>query len=248
MTKSPIAAYMGTLLVLIGLWYVASLILGNNLLPGPLQTFIRLGQEIGQASFWRHIQSSAYRIFAGLTGAFLTAVPLGLLLGSSPRLDRLFTPLIYLSYPIPKIVFLPIILLLFGLGDAGKIILITLIIFFQLLITTRDSARQVGKEMIYSFKSLGGNRRHFFRHVVWPVSIPGIFTSLRIGIGISVAVLFFVESIGTRLGMGFYIIDAWGRADYPAMFVGMIGLSGIGIVLYEAFDLLEKRVCRWKRQ
>lgn len=247
MRKLPVMPYLGTILVVIWLWYVFSLVLGNNLLPGPLPTFIRLVEEIGQTWFWKHIQSSAYRILAGLACAFLTAVPLGLLLGSSRRLDRLFTPFIYLSYPIPKIVFLPIILLLFGLGDAGKIILIALIIFFQLLITTRDSARQVGREMIYAFKSLGGNRWHFFRHVVWPVSLPGIFTSLRIGVGIAVAVLFFVESIGTRYGLGFYIIDAWGRADYPAMFVGIIGLSGIGIVLYESFDLLEKRACQWQR-
>jgi len=55
-----------------------------------------------------------------------------------------------------------------------------------------------------------------------------------------------VESIATRKGLGFYIIDAWGRADYPTMFVGIIALSVIGIILYEAFDILERRFCRWK--
>jgi len=108
-----------------------------------------------------------------------------------------------------------------------------MIIFFQLLITTRDSARKISKEVIYSLQSLGGNRWHFYRHVVWPISLPGIFTSLRIGTGTAVAVLFFVESIATRKGLGFYIIDAWGRADYSTMFVGIIALSCIGIILYE---------------
>jgi NitT/TauT family transport system permease protein len=128
----------------------------------------------------------------------------------------------------------------------SKVLLIALIVFFQLLITTRDAAKQVGIEMIYVFKSLGGNRWHYFRHVVWPVSLPGIFTSLRIATGIAVAVLFFAESIGTRKGLGFYIIDTWGRADFPAMFVGIIVLSAIGIVLYESFDLLERKLCKWK--
>ena len=59
--------------------------------------------------------------------------------------------------------------------------------------------------------------------------------------------LFFVESIGTRKGLGFYIIDSWGRADYTAMFVGIIGLSGIGVILYELFDLMERWACKWKR-
>jgi NitT/TauT family transport system permease protein len=147
---------------------------------------------------------------------------------------------------IPKIVLMPIIFVLFGLGDTGKIVLITMIIFFQLLITTRDSAKKISMEVIYSLKSLGGNRWHFYRHVVWPVSLPGIFTSLRIGTGTAVAVLFFVESIATRKGLGFYIIDAWGRADYPTMFVGIIALSSIGIILYETFDLLERKLCKWK--
>ena len=247
MRKSAIIPYLWAVFIIIGMWYVFSLSLGQDLLPGPLPTFIMLFRESGRTSFWLHIWASGYRVVVGLVFAFITAVPLGLLLGGNRRLDRLFTPLVYLSYPIPKIVFLPIVLMIFGLGDMGKIVLIALIIFFQLLITTRDSARQVGTEMIYAFKSLGGNRRHFFRHVVWPVSLPGIFTSLRVGTGIAVAVLFFVESIGTREGLGFYIIDAWGRADYTAMFVGIIGLSGIGILLYEIFDLLEKQVCKWKR-
>ncbi|MDJ0915195.1 MAG: ABC transporter permease [Desulfobacterales bacterium] len=239
--------YVLTFLVVIAAWQIASLIIGEMILPGPLPTLSRLLQVIGHAAFWEHMRASVWRIIAGLALAFITAVPLGLMLGSSPRLDRMFTPLIYLSYPVPKIVFLPVVLLLFGLGDTSKIILITLIIFFQLIITTRDSARQVSTAMIYSFRSLGGNRWHFFRHIIWPVSLPGIFTSLRIGIGIAVAVLFFVESIGTRRGMGFYIIDAWGRADYPDMFVGIIALSFIGIILYEVFDMLEKRVCRWNQ-
>jgi len=238
-------AYIVTVLLMGVLWHVASLFLGSNLLPGPIPVFFRMGQEMGRSAFWEHIGASSFRILAGLCCAFVTAVPLGLLLGGNRRLDRLFAPLVYLSYPIPKIVLMPIILLLFGLGDTSKIVLITLIIFFQLLIPIRDAARKISTEVIYSLKSLGGNRWHFYRHVVWPVTLPGIFTSLRIGTGTAVAVLFFVESISARRGLGLYLIDSWGRADYAAMFVGMIALSVIGIILYETFDLLEKKICKW---
>ncbi len=118
--------------------------------------------------------------------------------------------------------------------------------FFQLLITTRDSARLIDNNIKFSFWSLGGNKLQYFRNVVWPASLPGIFTALRIGVGTAVAVLFFVESISARSGLGMYIIDAWGRADYISMFVGMIALSLIGIILYEIFDMLEKVTCKWK--
>jgi NitT/TauT family transport system permease protein len=238
--------YMLTIALIYALWHILSLLLGSAILPDPLTVFVQGIEEIRECGFWRHTGSSAFRIIISLFLAFCTAIPAGLLLGSNDGLDRLFSPLIYLGYPIPKIVLMPIILVIFGLGDAGKIVLITMIIFFQLLITTRDAAKTIDNEIVYSLRSLGGTRWDFYRHVVWPISLPGIFISLRIVTGTSIAVLFFVESIGTNKGLGYYIIDAWGRSDYATMFVGIIAFSIIGIILYETFDLLEKRLCRWK--
>jgi NitT/TauT family transport system permease protein len=246
MKMMRLRGYAVTLAVIALIWQGASALLGSTLLPGPLSVLERLGEEALRPSFWSHALVSFFRICAGLAAAFVTAVPLGLALGSSRKLDRLFAPFVYLSYPVPKIVLLPVVLVLFGLGDTSKIVLIAMIIFFQLLITTRDSSRQIEAEVVYSLKSIGGGRWDLFRHVVWPVSLPGIFTSLRIGTGTAVAVLFFVESIGTRRGLGLYIIDSWGRADYTAMFVGITAMSVMGILLYEFFDLLEKKFCLWK--
>ena len=246
MNRRTLATYALTIFIIYLVWYGLSSLLGSTVLPDPFFVFARGFSEIRAYTFWQHVEASSFRILAGLFIAFVTAVPLGLFLGSNPRFDRLFSPLIYLGYPVPKVVFLPIVFVLFGLGDTGKIVLITMIIFFQLLITTRDAARTIDTEVIYSLKSLGGKRFDFYWHVVWPVSLPGIFTSLRIVTGTAVAVLFFVESIATNRGLGFYIIDSWGRADYSTMFVGIIALSVIGIVLYETFDLLERRFCKWK--
>jgi NitT/TauT family transport system permease protein len=246
--KRQVFNYSATIIIIYILWYILSLILGSNLLPDPFIVFSRGFQEIATVDFWLHMGASTFRLLAGLIIAFILAVPAGLILGSNPKLDNLFAPLIYLGYPVPKIVLMPIIFVLFGLGDTGKIVLLTMIIFFQLLITTRDSARKITREITLSFQSLGGTRWSYYRHVVWPVSLPGVFTSLRIGTGTAVAVLFFVESIATSRGLGAYIIDSWGRADYATMFVGIIALSTIGIMLYEVFDLLERKFCRWKTQ
>ena len=246
MNKKRTLTYIITILLITILWDIVARFMGSNVLPTPLETYLKLSTEIQELYFWKHFAYSSWRLIAGLFFASIFAIPLGLFLGSNSKLDFYFQPLIYLSYPIPKIVFLPLVLVIFGLGDISKIVLIASIIFFQLLITTRDSARQIETEIIYAFKSLGGNRLQYYRHIVLPVSLPGIFTSLRIGTGIAVAVLFFVESIGTSYGLGFYIIDSWGRADYPSMFVGIIFLSLIGIILYELFEYLEKRICKWK--
>ena len=246
MRKPPPIGYLGAALFLLAVWQIGAVLAGPLLVPSPAQTAAALAGEIFRPVFWSHVLASALRIIVSIAAAFVLAVPLGLALGGSRRADRLTAPLIYMTYPIPKIVFLPLILLLLGLGDASKICLIALIVFFQLLITTRDAARRITTEMRYSMKSLGATRWDFFWHVIWPVSLPGIFTSLRIGVGTAVAVLFFVESIGTQKGLGLYILNAWGTADSTGMFVGIVSLSALGVLLYEVFDLLEKHYCRWK--
>lgn len=245
-TERPIHLVLTTM-ALVALWQGLALVLGPTILPGPAVVFARAGEELATLRFWEHVWASTRRLAISLTASFLTGVPVGLLVGTSRRLDRFFSPIIFMSYPIPKIVFLPVILVLFGLGDLSKVVLISLITFFQLLITCRDSARQISREAVYSLRSLGGSRWHLFRHVIWPVSLPGIFTALRIGSGTGVAVLFFAESIATTRGLGLYIIDLWGRADYPGMYVGIMALSALGMVLYEVFELLERFYCPWRR-
>ena len=92
--------------------------------------------------------------------------------------------------------------------------MISLILFFQILILVRDEVRTVRPELIFSVRSLGANRLQLLRYVFVPASLPGLFTALRVSTGVSIAVLFFVESFGTRQGLGYYIlVESW--ADWP---------------------------------
>ena len=175
------------------------------------------------------------------------AVPLGLVIGRSPRIDSVAAPLIFLTYPVPKIVFLPVLLVLLGIGSLPKIALITLIVFFQILVTARDAARAIPAGSVLSVRSLGADRAQVFRHVVVPAALPDVFTALRISTGTAIAVLFFSESIAGTDGIGYYNIDAWSRIAYTDMFAGIIAMAVLGVVLYELLELAEARVCRWTR-
>lgn len=240
-------SYLWAATALLAAWQLGAWWAGDAVIAGPFTVAAKLAVEARSQRFWMNVGASALRILAALAVSFATAVPLGLFLGSNARADRLARPLIYLTYPVPKIVFLPVVLLIFGLGDSGKIMMLSIILFFQLLITTRDAARGVSRSARYSLYSLGGTKRHLFAHVIWPSSLPAVFTALRIATGTVVAVLFFVESIGTRYGMGFYILDAWGRADVQQIFVGILVLASMGVILYETFDMLERVFCRWSQ-
>ncbi len=241
------AGYILAVFMLLCFWQVGAMLVGSNIVATPLMTLEKLFHESQSQRFWKHVEASSFRIICALGISFVTAIPLGLYLGSSRRADRIAKPLIYLTYPVPKIVFLPLALLIFGIGDLSKIMLLSLILFFQLLITARDSARAVSRSAKYSLKSLGANRLDLFIHVIWPSTLPAVFTALRIATGTVVAVLFFVESIGARYGIGFYILDAWGRADVPQIYAGIVVLAIMGVVLYETFDILERVYCRWNQ-
>lgn len=232
--------------VILSGWHLLALSLNNNILPTPFTSFKKF-LEVFPDKLSFHFYVSAYRVSSSLILAFVTAVPFGLLLGRVKKLDRLFAPIVYIVYPIPKIVLLPIVFLILGLGDKSKIFMIWFIVFFQILVTARDAATNVPHQNIYSMNSLGSSRWQVFRHVIFPACLPEIITSLRISLGTSIAVLFFVESFATTEGLGYFIMDAWSRMAFSEMFAGIIGMSLLGLILYGIVDLIESRFCAWQK-
>ncbi len=230
--------------VVFGVWYVLAFFFKTPILPYPHTVFSTLPLSM-ERGLGNHFWVSGYRILLSLCWALITAVPFGLYLGRRKRIDELVSPMIYLIYPIPKIVFLPLILLLFGLGDLSKIFIIFIIVFFQILVTTRDASKGIDEEQILSVLSLGARPKQIFLHAIFPACLPKILTSLRISIGTSIAVLFFVESFATENGLGFFILDAWSTLDYLSMYTGIMGMGILGVVLYEGVDRIERKYCRW---
>ena len=196
-----------------------------------------------------HFLASTGRVLAAIGLSVITAVPVGLGLGQSPRLDRIFAPLIAIVYPIPKIVFLPVIYVLMGITDLSKIFLIAVIIFFQILVVVRDEAANLHPELILSVRSLGAGRRALFRYVYFPASLPAVLTALRISVGTAIAVLFIAEQSLTTYGLGYYIVvETYQVLRYPEMYTGILAMSLLGLVLYLVIYNLEHRFCRYQEQ
>lgn len=232
-------------LALLLAWQLLSWLLRVDVLPGPWPVAQALVAAIPRG-LGQHFLVSAWRVSISIVLAMLTAVPAGLLLGQSRRLNQLFAPVVYIVYPIPKIVFLPVILLLLGIGETSKIFIIFLILFFQILVVVRDQAAALRPELLYSVRSLGAGRRALFRFVYLPATVPAALTALRVSVGTAIAVLFFAETYATTAGLGYYIInDSWGRLAYPEMYAGVIAMSLLGLLLYFLVDRLERRLAPW---
>jgi NitT/TauT family transport system permease protein len=238
--------YLLALAFLLLVWQGAALILRTEALPGPVSVLLIFGREMA-GPLAHHFLVSSYRVLASLVLALAAGVPTGIAMGRIRRVDRLASPLLYLTYPVPKIAFLPLVLLIFGIGDSSRIFLIAFILFFQILVTTRDAAREIPREHILSMRSLGANRTQKVVHLVLPAVLPNILTSLRIGIGTAIAVLFFVESFATNHGLGFFILDAWSRLDYELMYAGIVGMGVLGVILYEGVEILDTVLCKWNK-
>ncbi len=231
-------------IILFLLWYIAAALLKTAFLPYPHSVLSALPGSVGKG-LGSHFLISLYRIVASLAASVVLAVPFGLYLGRRRRLDDLISPMVYLVYPIPKIVFLPLVLLVFGLGDLSKIFILFVILFFQILVTTRDASKGIDEEQILSIRSLGADSKQVFLHAIFPACLPKVLTSLRISIGTSIAVLFFVESFATNSGLGFYILDAWSTLDYLGMYNGIVMMGVLGVILYEVVERIEKKYCLW---
>ncbi|MCH5277278.1 MAG: ABC transporter permease subunit [Desulfovibrionaceae bacterium] len=239
--------YAPALAFLLLLWQLGSAALGTFLLPPPVELLGLFGRSLLTRLFWEHMGASAWRAVAGLALAWGAAFPLGLAMGHARRVDRVAAPLVFLTYPLPKIVLLPFFLTLFGLGDAPRILLIALTAGYQILVVTRAAAARLDRRYVDSFRSLGGSTRALVCHVLVPAALPEALTALRLASGTAVAVLFMAESFATRRGLGFMIMDAWGRGDQAEMLCAILAMSALGVLLHEGCGGLERLFCRWKR-
>lgn len=234
------------ILVLVLLWEGISLLVRQPILPSPLKVAITFIRELSNGDLTENFIASLWRVVASTALAVATAAPAGLILGQSKRLNAFFSPVVYLLYPVPKVVLVPVVLLFFGIGDLPKIVIIFLILFFQILVLVRDQAANIRPELIQSVRSLGAGRRALFRFVYLPASLPAILTALRQSVGTAVAVLYVAELFATQRGLGYYIYyNGSTLLNYPAMYAGIVALSLMGLGLYFSVDWLERRLCPW---
>lgn len=234
----------GTVFV-IALWWALAALVQSPALPTPAATLPVLVEELPAIvpEFW----ASLGRLLLAMLIGTVLGVPAGLWMGRSKRGDAIFGPVLYVLYPVPKIVFLPVLFILFGLGGQAKVILIAIAIFFQMLVTMRDAAKNVPAGAVDSMRSLGAGKAAILRDVVLPASLPDLFTALRITTGTAVAVLFIAESMAGSSGLGYFIMHAWSLLEYEQMFAGIVVMAVLGVVVYEVFEVLEHRLTKWRR-
>jgi NitT/TauT family transport system permease protein len=233
----------GCLAVLL-FWYMLHLAVNSPAIPSPYKTALNFF-SIFPGTLSLHLAVSLGRIAAAILISLVIGSLIGLWIGINEKADELVSPIVYILYPLPKIAFLPILMILFGLGETPKIVLIIIIIIFQIIMAARDGVREIPKELFYSVMSVGLSRLQIYRHLIVPAALPKIITALKISVGVSISVLFFGENFATTYGIGYFIMNCWVMADYVEMFSGILALSITGLLIFKFIDFLEDKLCGW---
>ena len=228
------------------LWAVTAQILQMPVIPSPEQVLLRLMQKFPD-TIAVHAGYSLLRIVLGLVVAVAVGYPVGVLMGYFPRVNRLLAPILYLTYPVPKIALLPVVMLLFGVGETSKMLLVFLIIVFQVVVAVRDAVAAIPPETYAPLRVLGATFAQIVRHIIVPASLPKFITAVRVAMATAISVLFFTETFGTQYGIGYYIMDAWLRVNYLDMYAGIAVLSTMGLLLFILLDWTERRLCAWNQ-
>jgi NitT/TauT family transport system permease protein len=241
------AQIIAAAIVICAVWWAAAVLLKRPFLPSPWLTFTQFSENLHKGIFQIHVLASARRVFLALLVAGPLAWMLGLLAGRVRFFDNFFAPIIYFFHPLPKVAFLPILMLFLGLGDASKVVLMGLVIFGQLFVTGRDAAKSIAPALLDSVKILGFSRFSIIRLAIVPSTTPSLLSALRVSLGTAIAVLFLSETFASVDGLGWYIMDAWSRVDYPDMYAAILALSLFGLILYLVIDAIEAYLLRWRQ-
>jgi len=217
----------GLLLLVLAGWQLASQD-GPAYLLGPVEILKDFWTELGSAEIYGHIAASLARSLPGFVLGSAAGVALGLAAGVAPWFDRMLSPAVFLSYPVPKIVMLPIFMLWFGIGDLSKILIIALACFYPVFINAYTGAKQTRTILVWSALNMGAGRARVFGSVVLPSAAPMIFAGMRVSLALSFVVMFAAEMINARSGLGYLIRVAENSLRFDLMWVSLLSIAILG--------------------
>lgn len=242
----------GTIATIFAVWLLVtnSGLVEPTYLPSPealLHTFSRLARNgyMG-VPLWRHIEISLFRALSGFCLGVAIGVPTGLLTGYVSAADAVVSPIMAFLRPIPPIAFIPMVVLYFGLGETGKVVLITVTAFNYMHVNAHSGAMHVNVAYLRAAKTLGLSRGQMFRKIVFPAALPSIFTGLKVAMALSWAVVVAAELVGAQQGLGFMISNAAQMFQIPVVFIGIALIGLIGLALNVMLGAAEAHIVHWK--
>ncbi len=249
----PALLGMSGILVILLVWeavpYLVTMKAGTKLFfTPPSQVAITLWDLFASGAIWAPLGVSAAGFAIGLGIAIAVALPLGVLIGRSETLNALCDPFITAFNATPRLVFLPLVLLWFGLGLWSKVVIVAFGAVFPLLINTHEGIRNADRLLINVVRSFGAREWDVVRMVVVPNALPYILTGLRLAIGRAVLGVVVSEFFGSDQGLGVMMVQAASQYKVNIVFAGMIVFMTLSLGMTTIVKIMESRLSRWRPQ
>lgn len=244
--RLPGLSWVLPLVLLVGLHLLATRDGAPRYLVSPLQIGQTLWELAQSGDLFKDAWASLLRSFSGFAIGSVIGVGLGLACSVVRPLQAFFDPLVSMAYPVPKVALLPVVITWLGFGDASKIAIISLAVFFPTFINALYGARGINPRWIWSARNMGATRSQVFWRVIAPASLPHVFNGLRSGLALSFVVLFASEMVGAKNGLGNLIIKAEESMRFDLMYAAIFTIGLIGFACDRALLALRHRLLAGK--
>ncbi len=240
-------------IVLIAAWQISTAGKSFSLIPPPSTVVLTawdyafggIRNDSYSGTFAANAIASITRVFLGFFVAMVIAIPLGMILGRSKLARAVIDPTLQFLRPIPVTAWLPLTMIIFGLGPPATVALIALGTFFPMLLNTVDGVRLVEPRLIEAAEMLGTPKTAIFARVILPAASPSIFTGIRIGLGLAWVLLVVGEMTGVPTGLGANIMDARQLSRTDLVIAGMIYIGILGFLSDRIVMLIGRRALWW---
>jgi NitT/TauT family transport system permease protein len=239
----------GTPLVLLVLWQIAASAnwIDAKLFPAPTTIVRAAGSLISAGTLQSDLGATVARLLVGYSIGVVAGVAVGLVLGLSRPLRAAFSPLFNGLYAVPSIALLPLLLVIFGIGETAKVLTVVAVTFFVFEINLTAAVRNFDPRLLEAGRAYGARRGALFRHVLLPGTMPAIFTSLRVSIALGLVVTTATEFVAANNGLGYLVWNSWQLFETNDMYVGLVTIALVGVVLTAIVAGLEWLALPWMR-
>jgi ABC-type nitrate/sulfonate/bicarbonate transport system permease component len=237
-------------LVLLLLWEACARtgVIDTRFFPAPTSIAAKLLELAESGELWTNLSASLQRLLWGALVGGVPALAIGIVMGLYRPVRVAVDPLISATYPVPKSAILPLVLLIFGLGESSKIVMVALGVFYPVVINTVTGVQQIDKIYLDVGKNFRASRWQTFRTIALPGALPSIMAGIKLGIGMGLILIAISEMVGSKNGIGFMIWDAWQVLSVETMYVGLVVISILGFVLTLILNEIEGWVLPWKQE
>lgn len=243
--RGSVAVNIAALAGLLAVWEISARLWAMPYFPPASEALGEIPALLASADDRISILVSLARMAAGAAGAFMIAVPVGLLMGRSWVCEALFNPLLTLFYPMPKSALMPLIMLWIGIGNASKILVIALGVSLPLIYHSFQGARAVDERLLWSARAMGMGPAARLLRIVLPAALPEILIGCRVALAMALIVMVSSEMIARQAGIGDILFNAVDMALYPSVYGTIVVIAAIGFAVDVIFERLRRRLVGW---